>query len=290
MSRAGSPRPTSDPVDPSRERALEEALRRSAGELLEGEGGVTVLFSGGVDSAIVGELARPADPLLLTIGTDGAPDLSAGRDGAATLGLRHRAIVVPEARVREALERWNDVLDRLPGPAVSVLVATAIAAEAAPTERVLCGQGADELFFGYAHFRGLAGRALADRRRDDLAALRDREWPAALDVGRRLGRRLGSPFLDPRVIEAALALPLPDRVAEGTPTKAPLRRIARRVGVPSEIAERPKRAFQYGSGIDRMVRALERSGSRPRAAPAPTSRGSPPPPGGPGAASGRPSQ
>jgi asparagine synthase (glutamine-hydrolysing) len=214
---------------------------------------VTVLFGGGIDASILATALAPDRPVrLVSVGVAGSTDLDAGRTGAERLGLPWYAAVVGVPEVRASLERHG--LLRLPEPGRSVLAALGLGLSATPPEPpVVVGQGADELFGGYAHFRGLSPAAAGRRRTDDWARLTESDWPATLAIAERLGRSIRAPFLDPEFVRVAFQIPLP-AVAEGEPTKPVLRAWAKHRGVPDELADRPKRAIQYGSGIGAAVR------------------------------------
>lgn len=232
--------------------AFPEAIAR----LTEGEGPVTVLFSGGLDSALIAwELRDRVGTVLWSIGREGSPDLQAARSAAALLRMpwQHAALTLDD--VRSALALFAPELDGAEGPPLDVAVAFALAVERAPTVPVLAGQGADELFLGYAHFRDLNEEQAARRAQADLQRLAGTEWPRAGRIGERAGRRLLAPFLEPEVLRAAQQIPLSERMPGGVP-KRWLREWALARGLPAEIASRPKRAIQYGSQVHRMLREL----------------------------------
>ncbi len=231
--------------------AIERAARDS-GEL-------TVLFSGGVDSSLIAWVLRPVRPRLFTIGASGSADLESARSGARELGLPLEEGLVDGSRVRRALHQWAKELVLLKEPARSVTVATALALEMAPPGRLLMGQGADELFLGYAHFRGLSATESRLRQLADWSALVDRDWPRAQRIARALGRELVSPYLDPEVEAAAHACAASLLGKEGEPMKPVLRSAARALGLPDSLATRPKKALQYGSGVTRLLREADRT-------------------------------
>lgn len=240
----------------------ESALRCAAGA-----DRLTVLYSGGLDSSLGAWLLRPlARVHLLCVATESGSDAPAARTGAELLGLPLTVVPIGDAELVRAFDRWKDELRTQPRHMWGVTLGTALALEASEARRVVCGQGADELFFGYAHARGLPAddvRRSGDR---DLYRLVRTEWPRAQRIADALGRDLRSPFLDPSVIALARSRPAP-YLAEGELTKPGLRSFARQIGLPSELADRPKKAFQYGSGINRALRALApaKSVDEPRA-------------------------
>jgi asparagine synthase (glutamine-hydrolysing) len=218
----------------------------------------TVLFSGGVDSAILAlALARTGPVGLFSIGMEGSDDLPAARRAAHLLGLEGTERRVTRTEVTDAVAR-HGLIGR-PEPSRSVLTALGVAMAAVPPEGPLVlGQGADELFGGYAHFRLLSSAAAEVRRQQDWDRLLRIDWPATQAIARSLGRLLVAPFLDPRFARAALAISLPPVGPEG-PTKPVLRDWAKHRGIPDEIADRPKRAIQYGTGIAAAVRRSTRT-------------------------------
>ncbi len=233
------------------------ALIRAVYAAVEGADRVTVLYSGGVDSSIVAHLARRSAPVtLLCVGTEGAADLAAARAGARALDLPLTESVVSADGIWAAARAFPDELDGLFEPARSVALATAVILRPAPDRRVLWGQGADELFFGYARYRALAPELVRRAAEADLLRLTSADGPRAVRIAGRLGHELRSPFLDPEVLAAVGADPPP--LPRGTVSKPGLRRLAIALGVPAAIATRPKRALQYGSGVHRVVRARAR--------------------------------
>ena len=251
---------TADRPDPSQSQRFFEGFHSE----FSGAEESTVLYSGGLDSSLVAFCAshRGGRIRLLSVGTSDSPDRSAAESGARRLGLPHAHRLLRTQEVRRAAESARGELEGAQGPDRAVRVSLILALDAVETRRVWCGQGADELFGGYAHFRGLEPDAANRRRREDLAHLEEDEWPWALEAARRRGLILGTPFLTPAVREVALTL----RAAQWcTPTrpKGWLRDLARVHGLPPELAERPKRAFQYGSRVHReLVRGDEVSGDQ----------------------------
>ncbi|MGI0055454.1 MAG: asparagine synthase C-terminal domain-containing protein [Thermoplasmata archaeon] len=233
--------------------ALDAAFDEAVAPLRIGAEPLTVLFSGGVDSSTLAIAVRDVAELeLLTIGVRGCRDESAARSAAEILGLRSTFAAVDSEVVLAALERYAAELSGARGPARAVAVALALAFENATHRRVVAAQGIDELFLGYHHFRGLDEVASRRQVQEDLDALTGREWPRAVALGRATQREVRAPFLDPRWITTVQSIALAER-QPGALGKELFRAWARHRGVPDALAVRPKRAFQYGSGIHPLL-------------------------------------
>jgi asparagine synthase (glutamine-hydrolysing) len=217
-------------------------------------GPLVILFSGGVDSGLLAwELRDRPSTALATIGLRDAPDLLAAEAAARPVGLPWSGTIVSEADLGAALRRMSEELAGLPVSRQSIFLALAVAIDRAPAGDLLCGQGADELFLGYGHFRGVPVDVAAARAAADLDRLLHDDWPRTVRIAGRLGRRVHAPFLEPGFVRAALGIPVVDRMPRPVP-KAYWRAWARSRGVPAELADRPKRALQFGTGVDAWLR------------------------------------
>lgn len=230
--------------------SLEEAII-TAVKLRSTEG--VCAFSGGVDSSLIAFLAqRPC----IAIGLAGSHDLARAQLAAGAMGLTCICVEVTHDDIWEGL---HAVIGVIPEPtpvntaiAVTQYLVTRSAGELGH-ERVLTGQGADELFGGYARYR--TGTDPAARLARDFAGLaaqglRDQSV-AALN-----GTYLSQPFLDVRVVRAAQSLPSGGMVRDGV-GKWPLREVAAR-HIPWEIAWYRKKAMQYGTGIAKVLQGFAR--------------------------------
>jgi asparagine synthase (glutamine-hydrolysing) len=225
--------------------------------------GLAVAFSGGVDSALV---ASSVDAPLYVVGYDDATDIQTARKSAAAMGreadLRIHEVTlgdieaaIPE--VARAIGRTNamDVQIALP----LYLVAKRAAAD--EFDRIALGQGADELFGGYAKVAKAPEdpRTQADTvrgaRREVLLGLPD-QLERDLRAIRAAGVKPVTPLLHDGVVGAALELP-GEWLVSGDTRKRALRE-ASREWVPDTVAERDKKAVQYGSLVAREVDRLAR--------------------------------
>lgn len=229
---------------------LEEAIRESV--RLRCDQGVVAL-SGGVDSSLVAALA--ALPCI-AVGLEGSFDLDQAGRAADLLGLECCRIEIRRDEVEYALREVLAVIPRK-NPVDASIAATLyfVGREAAKRGhgRILSGQGADELFGGYARY--ISAPDPETERKRDIAGLRmqgERDQ-AAVSLH---GVYLSLPYLDPRVFRAALSIPAGRLIHRGE-RKHPLRKVAE-MHIPPELAFAEKKAMQYGSGISNEIRRLAR--------------------------------
>jgi asparagine synthase (glutamine-hydrolysing) len=229
---------------------LEEAIVTAVN--LRSDEGVTAL-SGGVDSTLVGHLARRE---CVAVGLVESHDLNQARHAAESLGLSCTYVTITPKELAAALPLVIGAIPVRDPVNTSIALTQYFVARFAGEQgyrRVITGQGADELFGGYSRY--LETPTLAeDLERDflglELQATRD-QLVAALH-----GAYFSMPYMDVRVVRAARAIPAAGKVQEGR-RKIPLRQVAER-HIPAEFAWYEKKAMQYGSGVWKELQRLAR--------------------------------
>ncbi len=70
-----------------------------------------------------------------------------------------------------------------------------------------------------------------------------------------LGARLVLPFADARIIEFGLGVPINYKLPSSSdePRKIILRKLAKKLGFPAEVSDRPKKAAQYSTGVHKAL-------------------------------------
>jgi len=228
-------------------------------------------LSGGLDSSIIAAIAaRAADWPLKTfsVGTAESPDLVAARSVAQHIGSDHHELTFTAADLVKILP---EVIYHLESADVD-LVRSALPTQLATTlarrhvKAILTGEGADELFAGYAYHHTYAGkpRSLADELTRSLGAMHNVNLQRVDRITMAQGLEARTPFLDRDLIEVAQSIPASLKMkvtgagAQETTEKWILRK-ACEVLLPAELVWRKKAQFDEGSGtVDVIDEALSR--------------------------------
>lgn len=221
------------------------------------KGRTAVLFSGGLDSSLLTALAKPCSDLrLYTAGYPGSHDLDAGRKGAGELGLAWEPVPIDDDVLRQAVAYLRDRVGVADPVTISFEVPLYLVCSKVPEKALLSGQGADELFGGYARYSTMSPSELGRARAEDVQRLLFGGFIREVRMAQGLGKTLVCPYLDLHVIESALSIPCEELFGE-LGNKLPLRRIAAGLGLSS--AKAPKKAAQYGSGVMKAMKRLAAS-------------------------------
>ena len=223
-----------------------------------------VAFSGGVDSAVV---ADRVDGPLYVAGFPESHDLAAAREAARAMDAEAdlRVVELSVDDVERAVPEVARATGRTNAMDVGIALPLYLVAERAAADgydRLAVGQGADELFGGYAKVARAPDDPRVDAdtvrgaRREVLGTLPDQLERDVLAL-RGAGVEPVAPMLDDRVVAAALALTGEMLVDDRGERKRALR-LAAREFVPDGVAFREKKAVQYGSLVSRELDRLAR--------------------------------
>jgi len=219
------------------------------------EGEVAVAYSGGIDSSIVAYLlGEHAEPNLYTVGLEGSYDLTVGEETADYLGLPWEGIVIDEDDVISTILEICRIIPTRNPTTISFEMPLFLVVSRVRERHVYSGQGADELFAGYARYVGMSENELGKSVSDDLARLLDTGLEYERNIALNRFKELHYPYLHQRVIDEVRSIPVIEEF-RGKERKATLRDVARLLDM-GEIADREKKAAQYGSGIMRCIRQV----------------------------------
>lgn len=248
-----------------------KALMESVKKRVNGFERVGVIFSGGIDSVLIARIASFfADVTCYTAGIEGSMDLEQSRSAASEMGME---IKVKELDVEdiekytpEVMEAIEDRLFLQVEAGIPVYAALEMAYEDGQ-EVVLSGQGPDELFGGYPWYRKVIAKEgyqkLEHHMLDDLQHAHCETLEREVKMAEVNGLSFRYPYVDPQVIILALQIDtkLKIRSSEDKLGKYIHREFAKRVGVPAELADRPKEAAQHGSGVhEAILKTAKRNG------------------------------
>lgn len=234
-------------------------------------------LSGGLDSSIIAAIAQKVrteagkGPLkTFAVGTEGSPDLAAARAVAQHIGADHHEHVFTAEDVAEALPHVIYHLESADVDLVRSAVPTLFAARLAreKVKAVLTGEGADELFAGYAYHHAYVDepRALADELTRSLGTMHNINLQRVDRVTMSESLEARTPFLDRDLIDFAQSVPAslklcrtdPNAVeSTGATTEKWILRKACADLLPESLVWRKKAQFDEGSGtVDALSRAL----------------------------------
>ncbi len=241
-------------------KAIVDSVKKRVGTLER----VGIPFSGGLDSTLLAVLCKDlgVKAELYAVGSEGSQDVKFVQKVSDDMGLPLHTRRIDDNMVREcippvlnAIEEWN--LMKL-GVGITVYLAAAMAHENG-LRVILSGQGADELFAGYHRYLDLfmkKGEKVQDDIRGDVDNLYHVNLERDDKVAMASSVELRVPYLDMQVINIAMNTAIKYKIngINDQLRKCILREVAIDVGVPREIAVRPKKAAQYGSGVHKILK------------------------------------
>jgi len=245
---------------------LLESTRKRVSDLEE----VAVAFSGGVDSSVVAVLAKSVglDVQLISVGLENQREVLFAEKAAKALNLPLHLQTYNVNELEQTLAKVLWLIEE-PNP-VNTCIAVNFYWLAETVSKleypiILAGQGADELFGGYHKY-------LADYKKSGAEILKQkmfRDIKNAYKVNFQRDNQTCSyhkvelrlPFIDRDVVDFTLRLPLRLKInsIEDKLRKRVLRRVARNLDIPSFIAEKRKKAFQYTTGVTKALQNLAKA-------------------------------
>ncbi len=238
-------------------RELEDALVESVRRRTEGRR-VAVACSGGLDSGLISAIAvRYAESVhLYTCGTSNAFDVAMGRDLGDMLDIPWTRAPISKGSIEHAIGELIKATGVSDPFTISYEMPLFAVCSVAEEDVVLSGQGSDEYLYGCAKFVGQDPDALRMLKDEGIARLMEVSIPCERAIAAHRGKTMEYPYIDGSVIDAIEALDADDVVPKDMASrKNVLREVARHLGFP-EIAERRKKASQYGSGATDLIRGV----------------------------------
>jgi asparagine synthase (glutamine-hydrolysing) len=250
-------------------RELESLLLTTLENTLAKDKHPGLLFSGGLDSSILAALLKNrlnvSIPLIVS-GTAAAKDIIAAQFAAEALNLPLTIQTITKKTLRQVLPKILSLIETPSELQVSLAIPlfhSALRAKELGLKQLFCGQGADELFAGYArHERSFVKSgeiAVGKEMKKDLERLFKETLPTQARLMQHLDIELEMPFIDPNILKFSEDLSVLFKIdysSCGVIRKKILRALAQKIELPDKVATAPKRAAQYGSGASRLLAQL----------------------------------
>lgn len=245
---------------------LEESIRRRVHGLKE----IAVAFSGGLDSSVVAFLASKCGVKvnLLHVSLENQAETEEGMKAADELNLPLHVHLFKDSDVEKTLPKVVDLIEEPDPIKASIGLPFYWAAEKAAEagfKVMLAGQGADELFGGYQRYVNECCQDGSEKVRktmfNDVVRIHESNLERDLKITSFHDVELRLPFGSFDLAEFALGLPVEFKIENKTDTlrKLVLRKMALNAGVSAAIAEKPKKAVQYSTGINDAVKRIAKN-------------------------------
>jgi asparagine synthase (glutamine-hydrolysing) len=248
---------------------LQKLLRRSVNVKVSGLREVAVAFSGGIDSCLIAFLAKNsgADVHLVHVALENQLETDYAKKAAEELKLPIHVQLYKEEDVENTLPRVLWMIEESDPVKANIGIPFRWAAE--KTEElglkvILAGQGADELFGGYRRYVEDYLRCGSEKTHEilfkDVANMYKTNFERDYKICNFHNVELRIPFVTHRIVNFAINLPveLKIKLPDDGLRKLVLRRTAENLGLPRFIVERPKKAIQYATGINKVLGKLAR--------------------------------
>jgi len=221
-----------------------------------------VLLSGGIDSSVATSyvLQYCSNPTIFSMGTDLTKDKPFVDIFTTHFKTSYEWVELGEKDIVEASPIVTDLLNKNGIEPSEMQRALAIgyflifrSAQKLGIKGIITGQGPDILFAGYHKYQGMSGATLEDEIKKDLILLEtDKKRDGAM--ARYFGITLLNPYLENEFVEFSLTVPVDMKRKDGI-EKVFMREWGKSRGLPMEIVNRPKKAFQYSTGLQKKVHA-----------------------------------
>ena len=246
---------------------LRTLLEHSVKERVSGLKEVTVAFSGGLDSSIIAYLTKKtgADATLIHVSLENEPEVEFARQAAEGLKMSLHICQYVEHDVQKAIPKVIHIIEEADPVKVSIGVPMYWTAEKTAEmgcKVMLAGQGADELFGGYRRY--LDGYLEGSKEKvqttiyNDITGIHESNLERDFKICNHFNVELRLPYAAHNMAKLAISLPLELKMerTDNTLRKLVLRQVARDLGLPQPIVERPKRAIQYTTGANKAIKKL----------------------------------
>ena len=243
--------------------AIRDTLIRAVERMMVADVEIGMLLSGGLDSSLITAIAARAAKQkgqrlsTFSVGLADSEDLTAARQLASWLGTAHYERVYSEDELIDWVPEVIGVIESFDPQLVHSSVPNLLVSKLASrhVKVVLIGEGADELFGGYAHYSEIeTHQELHNELVETIEGLHAGGLQRVDRIGAANGLEARVPFLDSDVVELGLGLPARWKLSHEDRAEKWLLRKAFEGWLPDDLLWRPKAQFGEGSGARDILR------------------------------------
>ena len=249
---------------------LQKILEESIMRRVRGSKEVAVAFSGGLDSSVVAFLANKCGIKvnLFHVSLENQTETEEAIQAAEELDLPLQVDLFKDSDVEEVLPKVVDLIEEPDPIKASIGVPfywVAQKAAEANFKVLLAGQGADELFGGYqryvTEFCKEGNEAVRKTMFGDVIRIHESNLERDMKITGFHNVELRVPFASFDLVEFALSLPVELKIESKVDTlrKLVLRKMALNAGLSVSIAQKPKKAVQYSTGINDAIKRISKN-------------------------------
>ncbi len=225
---------------------------------------VAVSFSGGVDSSVIAKMCKDIgkDVELYTVSFDSESDIKTAKKAANELGLPIIYLSVGLDELECTLKKVLSMISyrKLAGLNTSIGFYHVMEMVAKNNvDLLISANGSDELFCGYNRYKELyPDNDEIKKYMLEILRIANHDMNQVRIIGKKFGVEYKVPLLDDDVVSFSMDIPLKLKIKSRKDElrKHILRDIARDIGLSEEISMKPKKAFQYSSGVMKGIRKL----------------------------------
>jgi asparagine synthase (glutamine-hydrolysing) len=242
---------------------LESSVRKRASGIDE----TAVAFSGGLDSSLIAFLLNKnkVKVHLVYVSLRNGAETEKAKRAAEELNLPLQIHLFEESDVEKVVFKVVKLIEEADPVKISIGVPfywiSKKTAEAG-FKILFAGQGADELFGGYKRYLDEYLHHGAEKAKEmmyyDIIRIHENNIERDFKICAFNGVELRLPFTSYHLAKFAIDLPVEFKMEKSLDTnrKLILRKVARDIGLPSSITEKPKKALQYTTGTNKALKKL----------------------------------
>ncbi len=246
---------------------IQKLLQKSIRQRLSGLKEVAIAFSGGLDSSLVAFLAKKTalNVQLIHVSLPEQPEIGYAKKAASALELPLQVFLYSEDSVERVLPKVLWLIEDASPLQASIAVPVYWTAEKMAKMGftvLLAGQGADELFGGYKKYVNSYQRHGIEKVHQiifkDISRMHEINFERDFKICSFHGVELRLPFAVYEMAEFAAKLSPKLKIEETDEQlrKMVLRKVAKNLGLPQFIIEKPKRAIQYATGVSKALEKI----------------------------------